>query len=350
MRPSMQIGTTVISDDSPCYLIAEIGHNHSGDIEIAKQLIDKAAESGAQAVKTQKRANPSLYTQAMLERPYENRNSFGRTYGEHREALEFGRDEYLVLKKHAESKGIAFFATAFDFESVDFLEEIDLPAYKIASGDITNHPLIARIAQTGKPVLMSTGASTMGEVQAAYRVAREFNDQICVLQCTAGYPVEDYSELDLRVIETYRNEFPDATIGYSGHENGIAMPVVAYVLGARIIEKHFTLNRAMKGTDHAFSLEPAGLTRVARDLERTRLALGDGQKHFHVSEREARRKMGKSLTLSQDLPAGTQLAAEHLVFKSPGDGIPPSELDHVVGRTLTRDLTIDTLLVWEYLK
>lgn len=350
MRPEIRLGDRIISDDSPCFLIAEIGHNHSGNVDTAKSLIDKAVECGAHAVKTQKRTNPSLYTRAMLDRPYDNRNSFGKTYGEHREALEFGRDEYLELMKYAESRGIIFFATAFDFEAVDFLEDVNAPAHKIASGDVTNTPLIEYIAQTGKPVFMSTGAATMGEVQVAYRALRKHNSQISLLQCTAVYPVEDYSELALNVIQVYREEFPDAIIGYSGHETGIVMPVVAYVLGARVVEKHFTLNRAMKGTDHGFSLEPAGLARVSRDLERTRLALGSREKKFYVSEREARRKMGKSITLKQYLPAGTELTADLVTFKSPGDGIPPSELEHVLGRTLTRDLPEDTQLVWEQLK
>ncbi len=350
MRPEIRLGDRTISDDSPCFLVAEIGHNHSGDLDTAKLLIDKAVACGAHAVKTQKRTNASLYTRAMLDRPYENRNSFGKTYGEHREALELGRDEYLELIKYAESKGIVFFATAFDFEAVDFLEDVNAPAYKIASGDVTNTPLIQYIAQTGKPVFMSTGAATMDEVKVGYRALRERNSRIALLQCTAEYPVQDYSELDLNVIQTYREEFPDAIIGYSGHENGIVMPVVAYVLGARVVEKHFTLNRAMKGTDHSFSLEPPGLARVARDLERARLALGSHEKRFYVAEREARHKMGKSITLKLDLPAGAELTADLVTFKSPGDGIPPSELDHVLGRTLTRDLPEDTQLVWEHLK
>lgn len=348
--PEIRLGDFTISQDSPCFVIAEIGHNHQGSLETALQLVDKAAECGAHAVKTQRRTNASLYTRAMLDRPYDNPNSFGPTYGEHREALEFGETEYRTLISHAEERGIVFFATAFDLESVDFLEDVGVPAYKLASGDITNHPLIEKVAKTGKPVFMSTGAATLGEVQAAYRVASAHNDQIAILQCTAGYPVSDYSELDLNVIKTYLREFPDAIVGYSGHENGIVIPVVAYVLGARVVEKHFTLDRAMKGTDHSFSLEPAGLHRVTRDLERTRLALGDGEKHFHVSEREARRKMGKSLVLKRDLPAGTPLTADVVLTKSPGDGIPPSELDHVLGRVLTRDLPEDTILVWEHLK
>jgi sialic acid synthase len=350
MRPEIRLGERIISDDSPCFLIAEIGHNHGGSVDTAKRMIREAAACGAHAVKTQRRTNAALYTRAMLERPYDNPNSFGRTYGEHREALEFGRDEYLELMEYARSLNIIFFATAFDVEAVDFLEDVNVPAHKIASGDVTNTPLIRYIAETGKPVFMSTGAATMGEVQAAYRALAEINSQVSLLQCTATYPVEDYSELSLNVIRTYRETFPDAIIGYSGHETGIVMPIVAYVLGARVIEKHFTLNRAAKGTDHGFSLEPAGLARVARDLERTRLALSCGEKTFHVSEREARRKMGKSITLKRDLPAGTALTADLITFKSPGDGIPPCELEHVLGRSLTRDLPEDTQLVWEHLK
>ena len=164
------------------------------------------------------------------------------------------------------------------------LAELDMPAYKIASGDLTNTPLLRFVAEIGKPMIVSTGGGTLDDVRRAYDCVAEINPQVALLQCTAGYPVENWEELDLRVIETYRELFPDAVVGYSGHDNGIAMPVAAYVLGGRIVEKHFTLNRAMKGTDHRFSLEPVGLRKLVRDLQRTRLALGDGRQDA-VSER-----------------------------------------------------------------
>jgi sialic acid synthase len=215
---------------------------------------------------------------------------------------------------------------------------------------VTNTPLIEYIAQKGKPIVMSTGASTMEEVRRAYKAARRHNDQICLLQCTAGYPVTNYEEIDLNVIGTYRNEFPESIVGYSGHESGILLPVVAYVLGARVVEKHFTLNRAMKGTDHSFSLEPAGLLKVARDLERAHQALGSPEKHFYPSERDPRRKMGKSIVLRQPVQVGDIITEGLVAFKSPGDGICPAEFDHVLGRSVVRDLPEDTILLWEHLK
>jgi N-acetylneuraminate synthase/sialic acid synthase len=242
-----------IADDTDCWVIAEIGHNHQGSVEQAKELFAEAVRCGASAVKLQKRSNRSLYTRDFYDRPYDNENSYGPTYGLHREALEFGRDEYMELKAYAANLGVTFFATAFDFESAELLAELEMPAYKIASGDLTNTPLLRFVAELGKPMIVSTGGGTLDDVRRAYDCLCESNPQVALLQCTAGYPAA-WEELDLRVIETYRQLFPEAVVGYSGHDNGIAMPIAAYVLGGRIVEKHFTLNRAMKGTDHSFSL------------------------------------------------------------------------------------------------
>jgi sialic acid synthase len=349
-KAKIKLGNTVISDNGDFFVIAEIGHNHQGDLDIAMKMIDVAAECGVQAVKFQKRNNKTLYVSDMYKKPYDNENSFGKTYGEHREALEFDKKEYHKLKKHAEEKGLLFIATAFDFESADLLDEIGVSAYKVASGDITNYPLLEYIAKKRKPVFLSTGACMMDEVRNAYNIVKRQVNQLCIMQCTAGYPVEDYNEVNLKTIETYKHEFPDAIIGYSGHENGIVIPVVAYVLGATVIEKHFTLNRAMKGTDHKFSLEPQGLTKMVRDLKRVKLAMGTGKKIFYPSERDARRKMGKSIVLSRPVKAGVVLKKEMLSFKCPGDGIPPSELDHVLNKTIIADLPSDTILLWQHLK
>ena len=177
-----------------------------------------------------------------------------------------------------------FFATAFDMASADFLESLNVPAYKIASGDLKSVPLLKHVASFGKPMIVSTGGALLEDVQRAYDAIMPINPQLAILQCTAGYPAA-FEELDLRVISTYRERFPDAVIGFSSHDNGIAMPVAAYMLGARIVEKHFTLNRAMKGTDHAFSLEPVGLRKMVRDLDRTFKAMGDGTKKVYDSER-----------------------------------------------------------------
>jgi len=346
---SLEIDGTTIGDATDCYVIAEIGHNHQGDLDQAKELFQKAHECGADAVKLQKRHNKSLYTADYFHRPYEHENSFGPTYGTHREALEFDRDEYQELKNFTQELGVTFFATAFDFQSADFLADLDMPVYKIASGDLTNTPLLRYVGEIGKPVIFSTGAGTLDDVRRAYETVAEVNDQVAVLQCTAGYPAE-FEELDLRVIETYRQLFPEAVVGFSGHDSGIAMAVAAYVLGARIIEKHFTLNRAMKGTDHAFSLEVPGLTRMVRDIRRTRGALGDGTKKMYQSESDPALKMGKKLVAARDLPAGHSLAADDVALKSPGDGLPPYELDRFIGRTLRHPVGEDSALTFELLE
>jgi N-acetylneuraminate synthase/sialic acid synthase len=340
------IGDRIISDDSNAYVIAEIGHNHQGSLKTAKELFQAAAECGVDAGKLQKRDNRSLYTREMFDKPYDNENSFGATYGEHREALEFGRAEYEELQTESARLNIGFFSTAFDIRSADFLAELNTPAYKIASGDLKNIPLLRHVAKIGKPMIVSTGGGTMDDVQRAYDTVMPINPRLCLMQCTCGYPAE-FAELDLRVITTYREKFPEIVIGYSGHDNGIAMPVAAYMLGARIIEKHFTLNRAMKGTDHRFSLEPVGMKKMIRDLQRVRMALGDGRKKVYASEASPVLKMGKKLVAARDLPAGHVLAAGDIAIKSPGDGLAPYYLDQVIGQVLSRDVRADQSLTFE---
>jgi N-acetylneuraminate synthase/sialic acid synthase len=306
---TLTIGTHEIGDHTPCYVIAEIGHNHQGSVAKARELFREAKLAGAHAVKLQKRDNRTLYTRAAYDKPYDNENSFGATYGEHRE----------------------------------FLEEIDIPVYKVASADLTNTPLLTAIAELGKPMIISTGGAEFDDVRRAYDAIMPINPQLAILQCTAGYPAA-FEELDLGVISTYRERFPEAVIGFSSHDNGIAMPVAAYMLGARIVEKHFTLNRAMKGTDHAFSLEPVGLRKLVRDLDRTFKAMGNGQKKIYESEKAPIVKMGKSLVVARDLPSGHVLTSADIVMKSPGGGIPPYELDAVLGMVTTRALHEDDFL------
>jgi len=345
---TVRIGKHEIGDRSPCYVIAEIGHNHQGSVQKARELFREAKLAGADAVKLQKRDNRGLYTRAAYDKPYDHENSFGATYGEHREFLEFGLAEYEELQAYAKELDVDFFATAFDLASADFLASLDVPAFKIASGDLRSTPLLAHVASFGKPVIVSTGGARIDDVQRAYDTIVSINPQLCILQCTAGYPAS-FEELDLGVITTFRERFPDAVIGYSGHDNGIAMAVAAYVLGARMVEKHFTLNRAMKGTDHAFSLEPVGLRKMVRDLERTAVALGDGVKKFYDSERMPITKMGKSLVVARYLPAGHVLGSGDVVMKSPGGGIPPYDLPKVLGRITRQPLYEDDFLSYEML-
>ena len=348
MARQFTIADRVISDDSAPFVIAEIGHNHQGDLKTAKDIFRAAAQSGASAVKLQKRDNRSLFTREMFNKPYDNENSFGATYGEHREALEFGKAEYEELLAEAARLDVTFFATAFDVPSADFLADLNVPAYKISSGDLTNTPLLRYVARIGKPMVISTGGGTLEDVQRAYDRIMPINSQLCILQCTAGYPVE-FSELDLRVITTYRERFPDVVIGYSGHDNGIAMPLAAYMLGARVIEKHFTLSRSMKGTDHSFSLEPVGMKKMVRDLRRVQLALGDGRKKVYATEASPLLKMGKKLVAARDLPAGHVLTATDVAVKSPSDGLPPYYLDRVLGQALVRGLRTDDSITLDLL-
>ena len=348
MTGRIDIDGTEVSEQTDCYVVAEVGCNHAGDVGIAKQMLTHASFSGANAVKLQKRNNAELFTKEMFDSPYINRNSFGDTYGMHREALEFGREEYVELKQHAIQLGITMFATPFDFSSVDFLADLEMPAYKTASGDITNIPLLKYIAEIGKPMLVSTGGATIDDVQRAYDAIMPINKRLCILQCTSSYPAEP-EELNLRVIETYRQRFPDIVVGLSDHQNGIAMAIVAYMLGARVVEKHFTLNRAWKGTDQAFSLEAEGMRKLVRDLQRARVALGDGFKRTLPEESGPLYKMRKKLVASRKLPTGHKLERDDVAIKAPGDGLAPYHLEDIIGKRTTREFMIDENLTLEAL-
>lgn len=337
----------LINKNSDCFVVAEIGHNHQGSVEIAKQMFKAAKHCGVEAVKLQKRHNRHLYTDKFYNTTYNSENAFGSTYGLHREALEFDKSQYLELKAFARQIDLIFFATPFDFKSVDFLESINMPCYKIASGDLTNIPLLQYVSQTGKPLILSTGGGTLDDVRRAAGAILKKNKNLAILQCTASYP-SDFSELDLSVISLYKHEFPEQIIGFSAHDNGIAMSVAAFVLGARIIEKHFTLNRVMKGTDHSFSIEPVGMKKLVRDLKRVRLALGDGRKKFYESEKSAVYKMGKHIVAAKNLKKGQILKKSDLAFKSPSDGLAPYHSKHFYGKKLKVTLDKDAPFKLDY--
>jgi N-acetylneuraminate synthase/sialic acid synthase len=347
MSRRLTIDGVEIHDAGDCYVIAEIGHNHQGSVEQAKAMLTVAKDCGANAVKLQKRANRTLYTREFFDQPYDNEFSFGSTYGEHREALELGHDEYVEVQRYAREIGITFFATPFDFESADFLAELDTPAFKIASADLVNTPLLRHVAAFGKPILLSTGGATIDDVDRALAAVLPLNEQVCVLQCTAAYPC-DTEDLNLQVITTLRERYPNLVIGLSDHQNGISMALVAYMLGARVIEKHFTLNHAWKGTDHAFSLMPEGLRKLVRDLRRVPVALGDGVKRPLPVEQRPLEKMGKKLVAARDLEQGHVLEAADIAIKSPGDGgLPPYELDRLVGRRLRRPIAFEDFVTFD---
>jgi len=327
-----------IADDEPAYVLAEIGHNHQGELEKAKELVRAARECGVDAVKLQKRDNRRLFTRAFYDSPYDNENSFGRTYGEHREALELGKGDWFELSRYAREEGLAFVATPFDEPSADFLAELGVDAFKLASGDLSNVPFLRRVAGYGLPLFLSTGGGTLEDIDRAVEAIAALNPRLCVLHCTASYPAE-VDDLNLSVIAVLKERYPEFVIGLSDHHNGIAMAPVAFMLGARAFEKHFTLNHAWKGTDHAYSLMPDGMRRFVRDLHRVPAALGDGVKRRLPSEERPLEKMGKKLVAARDLPAGHVLAPGDVEARSPADGgLPPYELDRLLGATLLRPL------------
>ena len=297
------------------------------------------------AVKLQKRETARLYTRAFFDPSYDNEHSFGRRTASIARRSSCPPAEWLELRELSREDGITLFGTVFDEPSADFLHELDLPAFKIASGDLTNTPLLRHVAGLGRPIFLSTGGGTMEDVERAVDTILPLNAQLCVMQCTASYPCE-VEELNLGVIESYRERFPDLVIGLSDHQSGIAMSLVGYMLGARVIEKHFTLNHAWKGSDHAFSLMPEGMRRLVRDLHRVPDAVGDGVKRPLASEARPLEKMGKKLVATRDLPVGHVLTADDLAARSPADGgLPPYELDDLLGRRLTRPLMVDQALV-----
>jgi sialic acid synthase len=343
----LHIGLRRIADEEPAFVIAEIGHNHQGDVEKALELMRAAKECGCDAVKFQKRDNRRLFTRAFFDSPYDNENSFGATYGEHREALELDDAAWFELRQYALHEHIAFVAAAFDEPSADFLAELGVDAFKFASGDLLNTPFLRYVAAFQRPLFLSTGGGTLEDIDRAVEAILPINPRLCVLHCTAAYPAE-VEDLNLSVIAVLRERYPELTIGLSDHHNGIAMAPVAFMLGARAFEKHFTLNHAWKGTDHAYSLMPDGMRRFVRDLHRVPAALGDGVKRRLPSEDQPLRKMGKKLVAARPLPAGHVLVEGDLIAKSPADeGLPPFEQDMLLGTRLLRSLELEEPIAFE---
>lgn len=271
----------------PVYVIAEIGINHNGSLDIARKLIDEAVMAGCDAVKFQKRT-PEVCTprdQWHLERD----TPWGRmTYINYRKIIELGYEEYAAIDAYCKEKEIDWFASCWDEESVDFMEQFDPGLYKFASASLTDHELIAKVKKTGKPYILSTGMSTMTEIRAA--VDTFGTDNLLIAHATSAYPCPP-QELNLRMIETLAELFPGTPVGYSGHETGLATTVAAAAMGACFVERHFTLDRAMWGSDHAASVEPQGMQKLVRDIRDLELAMGDGIKKVYDSELGAMKRL-----------------------------------------------------------
>ena len=338
-----------VNDESDAYVIAEISGNHGGSLELCREMIESAQECGCDAVKLVKRTNRELYTDEYFNKPYDNPNSFGATYGEHREALEFDWEQYCELKKFAFDLDITLFATPFDIPAADFLNELNMPIFKIASGDLTNIPLIQHVADFGRPMIISTGGGTWEDIHRIKNIWWKFpvSTDVSFLQCTAAYPAK-IEQMNLKIIEDMRNAWPRHVIGLSDHYGGILSGPIAYMYGARIFEKHFTFGHAMKGTDHAFSLKPDRMKRFVTDLRRTKWAMADVKKEPLPEEAEPIRKMAKAVYLNKDLEKGDVVSRADLCLLSPADGIPPYEMEWLIGKEMLVSIMRQEPLKKEY--
>jgi N-acetylneuraminate synthase len=287
MAREIKIGNRMVGDGHPAYVIAEIGINHNGDIEIVKKMIDAAVHANADAVKFQKRTpevcTPPDQQKQMRETPWGY-----ITYLEYRYKVEFNEEQYREIDAYCKQKGIAWMVSVWDEESVDFMEKFDTPAYKIPSASLTDLNLIRIARATGKPLILSSGMSTMEQIHNGIKIAGEKN--LALMHCTSTYPCEP-EELNLRMIETLRREFPNMPIGYSGHEVGLVPSAVAVAFGACMVERHLTLDRAMWGSDQSASVEPGGFERLVKYIRVTEASLGDGVKKVYESEKGSMKKL-----------------------------------------------------------
>jgi N-acetylneuraminate synthase len=286
-KKPVRIGNRLVGDGEPTYVIAEIGINHNGSVELAKQMVDGAVRAGCDAVKLQKRT-PELCTpkeqwNVMRETPWGV-----MTYIDYRHKIEFGWRECVEFDKHCREVGIAWFASCWDEESVDFMERFEPPAYKAASASLTDLDLLRKMKATGRPLIISTGMSTMAEIEAAVAAVRDGN--LLIAHATSSYPCP-LEALNLRMVTTLKGRYPSCPIGYSGHETGLAPTLAAVALGATFIERHITLDRAMWGSDQAASVEIGGLVRLVQSLRDIETALGDGVKRVHESELSSLKKL-----------------------------------------------------------
>ena len=345
MIKPVQIGDYLIGKDQPCFIIAEAGVNHNGDINLAHKLIDSASEAGADAVKFQSFISEDLVTLEAPTAGYQVKTT-GESGGQYAmlKALELSAKQQAELKSHCEKVGILYLCTPYEEKSIDMLDKLDVDAYKIASTDTTNTLLLRYIAQKGRPVILSTGMCSLGEVETAMTTLCEngLKDKIVILQCTSEYPTP-INEVNLRVIQAMEYAF-NCPVGFSDHTSGIGATPWAVALGACIVEKHFTLDRCMKGPDHSASLEPLEFKQLVQTIRNVEVALGDGIKCLMASEINNKPKMQKSLVVKHDIKAGEIVRAEDLTCKRPGTGLSPTWVDMVAGKVAKTNLKSDEIL------
>jgi len=345
----VKIRDKLVGKGQPTFFIAEIGNNHNGDFFLAKRSIEEAVKAGADAVKFQKRFLDEVFTKEMQDTPQTKDQIYGKTYGEYRSELELGEEDFMNLKKIAQELGVIFFATPFDKKSVDFLENIGVDVYKIASFDNTNIPLLEYVASKGKPIILSVGMSTLDETDLAIDTILKQTDQLILMHCVSIYPTPD-EHLNLSTISYLKERYAPLPVGYSGHERDILPSIASVVLGGDVIERHFTLDKKLPGPDHGtVSLEPEDFKNMIEGIRRIEKALGIPQKVLYEGEKKARDKHTKSIISKGKIPAGTEITPELIGYKSPGHGFKPYEVEKVVGMKAKIDIPEDTVITAEYL-
>ena len=340
--PSVNLDGIVIGEDFPTYIIAEIGQNHNGSIDLAKKLIDMSKRCGASAVKFQKRDIPSELTKEAFDCVYDNPNSFGRTYGEHRMFLELSEEAHKELKEYCDLIGITYFCTPCDVPSVELLERIGCPFFKVASRDLTNIPLLEKLASIGKPVIISTGMASIEDIDIAIETLKLPKNKLVITQCTSQYPC-DVRNVNLRVMATLRDKYK-VNVGLSDHTSGVIISSAAASIGATVIEKHVSLDRTMKGTDQPGSLEESGLKKLVEYIRAVELAMGDGIKVVNPATKAAKVKLARSLTSKVAIKKGEELTEDMLCLKSPGTGIKWVDKNLIVGKVALADIAEDVTL------
>ncbi len=348
----LQIGDTMVGGDAPACIIAEAGVNHGCDMDTALKMIDEAAAAGADAIKFQTYCAETLTTR-WAPRYWDHPEESGTQYALFRHSDDFARQDYWRLFEYAREVGISWLTTPFDLEAVRWLTEMEVEAFKIASADLTNWPLIRACAETGRPIIMSTGAATLEEIRASVEMVRETgNDQIALLHCVLSYPTPIES-MHLRRIPRLIEEFPELVIGLSCHtipDECIVVPTVATALGAKIIEHHFTLDTSLEGDDHYLSVDPPLLARMVANIRRAEASLGSPEISILPCEEPARKYARRSIVAARHIPAGTTLRREHLIMKRPGTGVSPVELDRMLGRTTSVAIEEDQLVTWDQIE
>lgn len=327
------------------FIIAEAGVNHNGSLEIAKRLVDAAAQAGADCVKFQTYITEEDTSVFAAQADYQKQNTGdgGQSQYEMLKKLELGYEQFRELKRYCGEKGILFLSSPFELRSVEFLEELDIPFWKIASSEITNYPFLKKIAQTGKPIVMSTGMCTLHEIRQAMDVLLSCGDRkIVLLQCNTEYPTP-MQDVNLRAMLGLQREF-GYPVGYSDHTQGIEIAVAAAALGAVIIEKHFTLDKHMVGPDHIASLDPKELEAMVRAIRNVETALGSPAKEISESERKNRTAARKSVVAARDIRRGEILTEENIAAKRPGGGISPMRWEELLGQRAVRDFIRDEMI------